>query len=138
MAISGHVHENATSIRLEDATEDRVIWEGYPILDDAGALRGVTLGRLYRSLGAKIRKDHVYRVTVTYENPTADTLYAGGMGVVAGVFMQGGGGMWPRADKTNELYAIDLRHYMREITGTYDVLLGEAPPSAGGHDHGGH
>jgi hypothetical protein len=134
MAISGHVHDLATSITFEDVTDGRMIWEGFPILDDDGALRGVTLGRLYRTLGAKVERDHVYRVTVTYDNPTADTLYAGGMGVVGGVFMQEGGGMWPRADKTDQLYALDMRHYLREITGGYDVLLGDAPPPAQ-HDH---
>lgn len=141
MAIGGHMHDFATSITFEDATEGRVLWEGLPILDEQGRLQGVTLGRLYRKLGVKLRKDHVYRVTVTYENPTADTLYAGGMGVVGGIFMQAGGGMWPRADKSSELYALDMRHYLREISGPYDTIAGETPRPAPVADHvhnGGH
>lgn len=124
MAIGGHMHENAESIKFEDVTEGKVIWEGFPIQDEHGNLTGVTLGRLYRTLGAKIYRDRVYRVTVTYSNPTGDTLYAGGMGVVGGVFLPSGGGMWPRADEADQLYALDRMHYMREVRGTFDEIAG--------------
>jgi hypothetical protein len=132
MAIGGHVHENAESIKLVDLTENEVIWEGFPIEDETGNLVGVTLGRLYRTFGTKIHPDHVYRVTVTYNNPTADTLVAGGMGVVGGVFMPSGAGMWPRADTVDPLYALDRRHYMRDVRGTYDEIAGLASEQAAG------
>lgn len=132
MAIGGHVHENAESIKLVDLTENEVIWEGFPIEDEAGNLVGVTLGRLYRTFGAKIHPDHVYRVMVTYNNPTADTLVAGGMGVVGGVFMPSGAGMWPRADTVDPLYALDRRHYMRDVRGTYDEIAGLASEQTAG------
>lgn len=138
MAIGGHLHENAESIKFEDVTEDKVIWEGLPIEDEDGNLLGVTLGRLYRTLGAKIYPDHVYRVSVTYDNPTGDTLYAGGMGVIGGVFMPSGGGMWPRADVTDPLYALDRRHYIREVRGKYDVIAGLGTEQTAGdvvHEH---
>ncbi len=58
------------------------------------------------------------------------------MGVVAGVFMQSGGGMWPRADKSNELYALDRLHYMREVMGKYDeILAGVGPMQMEDHSH---
>ncbi len=122
MAIGSHLHELAQRIRFEDVTTGTVIWEGLPIRDDDGELSGVTIGRLYRRLGVKIYPDRVYRATVFYENPTQDTIQAGGMGVVAGVFMPSGGGIWPKADKTNELYALDRRHYLQEVRGSYDLI----------------
>ncbi len=141
MAIGGHMHELAESIKFVDVTENEVIWEGLPIEDGEGNLVGVTLGRLYKTLGAKVYPDHVYRVIVTYNNPSTDTLVAGGMGVVGGVFMPSGGGMWPRADLTNPLYALDRSHYMREVRGTYEEIAGlSTERSAGmvsddGHAH---
>lgn len=123
MAIGGHLHEYATSLKLEDVTGGEIIWEGLPVYEDGERLVGVTLGRLYRRLGAKIYPDHVYRVTVTYNNTTADTLYDGGMGVVGGVFMPAGGGMWPRANTSDELYVLDRMHYMREVRGRYAEIV---------------
>jgi hypothetical protein len=122
MVIGGHLHDHAVSLRFEDVTDGRVIWEAAPILDSAGRLVGVPIGQLYRKLGAKVTPEHLYRVSVTYENPTGDTLYAGGMGVVAGVFMQTAGGMWPRADKADDLYVMDWLHYTRQVSGSADVL----------------
>lgn len=140
MAMGGHVHEYAESIRFVDVTEDRLIWEGRPVYGQDGTVTGVTLGRLYRTLGEKIYPDHVYRVTVTYDNPTGDTLVAGGMGVVGGVFLPAGGGMWPRAHKANELYALDRAHYLREVRGSYEEIAGLAravasPSAEDGHRH---
>ncbi|MBI2401575.1 MAG: hypothetical protein HYV20_02325 [Gemmatimonadetes bacterium] len=123
MVIAGHLHPYATGIAFEDVTAGRVIWEGKPIGASAGALEGVTIGRLYRKLGAKIQPDHTYRVTVTYRNPTDRTIPEGGMGVVAGLFLPAGDEEWPVADPTDELYRLDLMHYRRELTGKYADLL---------------
>ena len=141
MAIGGHMHENAISLKLEDVTENEVIWEGFPIENEDGELVGVTLGRLYWKLGAKIYPDHKYRVTVTYDNRTGETLVGGGMGVIGGVFMPSDGGMWPRADMTDPLYALDRSHYMRQVRGTYDEIAAgvlteqSASEGAGEHQH---
>ena len=140
MAVGGHFHEHAVSLTFEDVTTGKLIWEGFPIEDDDGNLTGVTLGRLYRTLGEKVYPDHVYRVTVTYENPFPDTLYAGGMGVIGGVFMPSGGGMWPRADTANELYALDRMHYMRQVRGKYEEIMAledvsQAPGEGQTHSH---
>ena len=128
MAITGHLHPHAVDLVFEDVTDGRVIWVGKPVENEDGELTGVTLGRLYRKLGVKLHRDHVYRVSVTYDNPTADTLWGGGMGLVGGVFMQSGGGSWPSADKSNELYVLDRLHYMRAVMGKYDEILAGAGP----------
>ena len=139
MVVGGHLHPYSTSLKLEDVTGGEVIWEGRPIEGTEEGLGGVTVGRLYLRLGAKIRPDHTYRVTVTYHNPTPDTIPNGGMGVVGGVFMPSNDGAWPLADQTHELYQLDRRHFMREVRGRYGELVGVAaqPVAAqpGGHVH---
>ena len=55
--------------------------------------------------------DHVYRVTVEYDNPTSDTIPQGGMGVVAGLFLPSA--QWPTADTTDATYRADRAHYLR-------------------------
>ncbi len=150
MVIGAHLHEYAVNIRFEDATEGKLIWEGLPLEDDKRELTGVTMGRLYRKLGARIYADHRYRVSVTYENPTSDTIPSGGMGVVAGVFMPRGGYAWPHADPSNLWYALDRAHYMRwvdtgritdpeearNLLATLDA--GEFPPAEHDDGHGDH
>ena len=121
MVMGSHLHELATKIVFEDVTEEKVLWEGFPITDD-GNLTGVTIGRLYRRFGSKIFPDHTYRVTVHYNNTTGETITDGGMGVVAGVFMPAMGEQWPAANTDDPLYALDRAHYMREVRGKYDVI----------------
>ena len=123
MVVGSHLHELATSIQLEDVTNNKVLWEGFPVQDENGDFGGVTIGHVYRKLGIKLRKEKVYRVTVFYENSSSDTLTAGGMGVIAGVFMPSGGGAWPRADKADELYALDRRHYMQVVRGNFELIV---------------
>ena len=115
VGIGGHVHEHATRIAFENATTGEVIWEAAPVLDSTGAVVGVPVGRLYSwtRLGARIDPAQRYRVTVQYHNPTGDTIPAGGMGVVGGLFVPDDPARWPVADTTDALYRNDLRHYLR-------------------------
>ncbi|MFQ5550844.1 MAG: hypothetical protein ACE5FJ_06365, partial [Gemmatimonadales bacterium] len=132
LGIGAHLHEYAENITFEDVTTGEQIWEGLPILGEDGELHGVTVGRLYRTGGARLFTDHVYRVTVRYDNPTGDSIPEGGMGVVAGIFSPGGGYAWPTVDRADTLYALDRAHYMREVRGTLDVIRslvsGSGPP----------
>ncbi len=121
MIIGTHMHEYATKIVFEDLSENKIIWEGFPVEED-GQLAGVTIGRLYRKFGVKIFPDHSYRVTVHYNNPTDEPIPGGGMGVVAGVFMPSGDAAWPAADTSDPLYALDREHYMRVVRGKYDLI----------------
>lgn len=141
MVVGSHMHEYAERITLEDATDGTLIWEGFPIEDEAGNLRGVTIGRLYWKFGVKIVPEHVYRVTITYNNPTADTLFGGGMGLVAGVFMPSGDVEWPSANTDDPMYVLDRKHYLREVRGHMDAIVKqmegeEAPEAMPMHRHG--
>ena len=140
MVVGGHLHPYATSLKFEDVTAGEVIWEGRPIEGEDRSLEGVSVGRLYKRLGVKIFPDHTYRVTVTYDNPTGDSIPEGGMGVIGGVFLPSGDGPWPVADTTDQLYVLDRKHYLREVQGRYEQILAlvggkEKPVPAAGHVH---
>ncbi len=123
LAIGGHLHEMAIDLKFEDATTNKLIWEGKPYTDENGNVNRLAVGYLYKKLGVKLDADHKYRVTVDYINPTADTIKGGGMGVVAGVFLPSGD--WPATDTTDELYTLDKKHYMREVHGNLETILAE-------------
>lgn len=114
LVLGSHLHEFAERIVLEDETDGKVIWQGYPIEDEEGALLGTTTDNLYWRLGARITADRSYRATVYYHNPTPDTLYDGGMGVVAGLIRPDSRADWPEAAKSDPLYMRDRRAVMRE------------------------
>ena len=135
LLIGGHLHEMATSLKFEDATTNTVIWEGKPYSDEEGNVNHMPIGNLYKKLGAKLDPDHSYRVTVSYVNPTADTIRAGGMGVIGGVFLPGE--TWPATNPTDSLYVLDRRHYLREVRGQMGEMkeIKPEPKKAAEHHH---
>lgn len=130
VVIGGHLHEYGQIIELWDATSGELIWHGEPAPGRDGKRGAVPIGRLYglTRIGAHITPSHRYRIRVVYENPTGSVVSAGGMGVVAGLFIPDRGAVWPSADPSDSLYQKDLRHF-----------LGVAPPRARApaHSHGG-
>ncbi len=91
LGFSGHVHKYATLFRFEDRTAKRVLWETTPETDTDGEPKQIPIKRFLMTLGLKIVPDHVYRLTVAYDNPTGKVIADGGMGALGGVF-------WPRAE----------------------------------------
>ena len=128
VGIGGHVHAYAQSIEFSNATTGEVIYRATPQTDAAGQIVGVPIERLYRwsRLGVHIEPTHRYRVTVFYDNPSKDTIPSGGMGVVAGVFLPAAA--WPATDTTNQLYVLDRKHYLREVSGKLSEILAEQGP----------
>jgi hypothetical protein len=113
IAISGHVHEHARSITLSDITTGKVLWEGKPVLDAEGKVTRMPVANFAGRWGVRLLKSHRYRVSVVYENPTTDTLRAGGMGVVGGLVLPAFRTTWPKADTADSTYGLDRSHYMR-------------------------
>jgi hypothetical protein len=137
IGISGHVHDYATRIALENVTTGEVIWETAPDVNEEGKVTAVPVAMLWRTLGAEITPEHTYRVIVEYDNPTADTIPEGGMGVVAGLFSPAG--PWPAADPSDPDYIADRLHYLRmDDEGAADPAAVTPAPASAGHDHGGH
>ncbi len=108
LGIGGHVQDYATSIRLEDATTGKVLWNGKPERDENGLVSGVPAGKPWWRGGIKIRTDHVYRIVVDYDNPTDDYTPLGGMGAMGGVVLVSKNTAWPGFDKTDPAYVKDL------------------------------
>jgi hypothetical protein len=136
VAVGGHVHEHAVRISLTDVTTGAVLWEAKPMMDSTGKVVGVPVGRLYRwnRIGARVVPEHVYRVTVEYDNPTGAALPEGGMGVIGGLFAPDDPERWPTAVPNDTLYVSDMRHYLRLWRGPATASRA-APRQAPAHHH---
>jgi hypothetical protein len=126
LGIGGHLHDYATVLRLENVTEDKVIWEAEPEYDEDGRLTGVSESRLWMTGGVKVSPDQVYRIYVEYENPMTHPTPDGGMGEIGGVIWAAKDVPWPELKRDDPVYVADL---INTVT---------APEMAGGHGHGGH
>jgi hypothetical protein len=123
LAISGHLHELAVDVALLDVTTGKNLWLGLPSLDDAGKVTGVTVQAFDEDSAMVLDPSHTYRVVARYRNPTRDTLYAGGMGVLGGVFLPDDAADWPAADPSDRLYRLDRLHYLREVRGRFEQIV---------------
>jgi hypothetical protein len=130
VVIGGHLHEYGQLIELSDATTGERIWYGEPARDSSGKQGAVPIGKLYglTRVGVHITPEHRYRIRVVYDNPTGAVVHAGGMGVVAGLFIPDRGSEWPSADPSDSLYQQDLRHFIG--AGNPPVMSGRAPTHA--------
>jgi hypothetical protein len=131
LGIGSHYHRMVRYVAMEDVTGGRVLWLGCPAAhgdreSDIGH-RGASdpaAGRLYEAAGFGLDPAHVYRITVEYDNPAADTILDGGMGAIGGVFLPATGAEWPPVDPSDPLYLLDRRHYREEIEGRWTEIGG--------------
>lgn len=123
LALSGHVHEGARWIRLEDAASGRVLWEGRPETGENGEVTAMPVGSFLLRGGVRVRTDRRYRVTVAYENRTGRTIPRGGMGVIGGIMVTTRGSRWPEADPSHPLFRLDQAFYREEISGSWEDLV---------------
>ncbi len=128
LGLSGHLHDHALWIRLEDVTTGDVIWEAEPEIGDDGRVMGVPTGKLWWRGGRRIYKDHVYRLSVRYRNPLDGPAPDGGMGALGGIILADRDD-WPAVDKTDLAYMQDLRNMLEKPN--------EAHGGHGGMDHAG-
>jgi hypothetical protein len=106
LGLSGHVERYATLFRLEDRTARHVLWEVKPDTNPGGDPKQIPVKKFLLTLGLPIRPDHVYRLTVEYDNPTGATIRGGGMGTLGGVIKPGGA--WPRIAADDKDYQLDV------------------------------
>ena len=109
LGVSGHMHKYGVVLRLEDRTRGKVLWEGKPTVDDKGEITAIPIKRFIATFGVGVHPDHVYRLTVEYDNPTGAPVIDGGMGALGGVFLPGDAGKWPAVDPVNPDYVLDWR-----------------------------
>ncbi len=130
LGVGGHVHQYAVSLTLFDVTADRVLYETQPIRNEQGAVTGMAQDFFLLRLGIPLDRDHTYRLTVTYDNPTGETIAEGGMGALGGIFVPSRGAAWPAVDTGNAEYVKD---YEIRITPHWTEMRGA--PGHGGHQH---
>lgn len=116
VGIGGHLHRYATELRLEDVTAGRVLYRVEPVVGKDGHIEKVPAS-MYRGhgIGLPIFPSHVYRVSVTYFNPTDRVIPEGGMGSVAGGFLPDDDDVWPAADPEDPIYSEDYRLVLRSL-----------------------
>jgi hypothetical protein len=107
LGLGGHLHRYGTGLRLENVTTGELLWETSPETDEAGEIVRVPTRLFLARFRISLSSAHVYRVTATYFNPTPDTISAGGMGTVGGIFQPKQS--WPGVDRKDPLYIADRR-----------------------------
>jgi len=124
LAISGHVHDYARMLRLEDVTTGEVLWAA-DFDTEAGHVTGVSRTMAWKRGGILLHANHRYRAVVEYENPSGEPTLHGGMGVIGGIALVRGS--FPSFDRQNTDYATDLANVI------------SAPQRAhAGHSHASH
>jgi hypothetical protein len=109
LGLGAHVHRFAVSLRLEDVSAGKVIWETRPTLDANGDVIGMPQDHIAWRFGLPVRAGNVYRITAVYENPTGATIPYGGMGALGGIFVPSRGKAWPAVDTSDDEYLLDVR-----------------------------
>ena len=107
LAASGHLHDHAVMLRVEDAASGRVLATVRSRRDSTGHTLGVErpiFGLWTR--GPHFKAGHPYRLVVVYDNPTRDTLI-NAMGIIGGLYVPDRLRDWPRVDEQNADYVRD-------------------------------
>ncbi|MGI8498918.1 MAG: hypothetical protein ACR2OG_15205 [Gemmatimonadaceae bacterium] len=107
--LGGHLHRYAELLRFEDATTGRLIWETAPQTDANQNIVSVPTKRFFVPFGAELRRDHVYRLSVRYRNPTTQTIPWGGMATLGGIFLPNREEAWPVANASDPRYVADAK-----------------------------
>jgi hypothetical protein len=128
LALGGHVHRYGTLLTFEDVTKGKVLWQAKPHVDSTGNVTGVPRKFYVSRLGLQLYPSHVYRLTVHYDNPTGETIDAGAMGTLGGVFVPDDRATWPAVDRLHPLYLTDVQV-------TYARNSGDRSTPHQGHHH---
>lgn len=122
LVLGGHLHKYGVSLRLEDRTANRVLWQVKPDTDSTGEVTSIPTRSFLWSFGLRIRPDHVYRLVAAYDNPTGAPIPDGGMGALGGVIWPGGSVPWPSVDRGNAEYQQDVRVSWRRVPSAHDHM----------------
>jgi hypothetical protein len=130
LGVGGHLHKYGVELRFEDVTSGDVLWRATPTVDSAGNVIAMPTKQFFWRLGLRLHRDHVYRLTAMYNNPTGRTIPEGAMGTLGGVFLPDHAESWPAVDRHNPEYQLDLKV-------TYEPMGGmEHEHHASGRDGG--
>jgi hypothetical protein len=124
-AVGGHLHRYGTTLRFEDVSTGKVIWDARPKLDAKGEVEGMPIN-YFLPFGIELFPDHVYRLTAEYDNPTGRVLVEGGMGALGGIVRPASGIEWPTVARNDSVYQHDVWS---------TVGLGSSRLRSGHHQH---
>ncbi len=119
LAVGGHMHRYGVSLRLEDVTDRKLLWEGKPMVDSTGEVVGFPVRRFFTRLGLSVDTSHVYRLSAVYDNTSGRVIVDGGMGALGGVFLPASSASWPRVDPRSAEYQLDRQLTMRLTPGVH-------------------
>jgi hypothetical protein len=108
IAVGGHLHDFGKEVRLEDVATGKVLARVNALRTPSGEVTGVSHG-LYGIIG---RGPHLiagrrYRLVAVYQGSPKDSII-GAMGLMGGIFAPDNYAKWPKLDRTNPDYLIDL------------------------------
>ncbi len=128
LAASGHLHDHAVMMRLEDAGNGHILAKVRTRRDSTGHLLAVDrpIFALWNR-GPHLKAGHSYRLVVVYDNPTPDTLI-NAMGMMGGLYSPDRLRDWPAVDPQNADYRKDKEGY-----GGVDSLLATLDSSLSSH-----
>ncbi len=106
LGFGGYVKPWATAIRFEDRTTKRVLWERKLTPAADGSVPDLPVVRFLARFGLGIRRDHVYRLTVEYDNRSGAPIRDGGAGMIGGVVRPGD--PWPAANQADSAHRADM------------------------------
>lgn len=108
IAVGGHLHDYGKELRLEDVATGKVLARVRAFRKPDGEVTGVSHG-LYGILGSgrHLIAGRQYRLVAVYEGSPRDSIY-GAMGLMGGIFSPDHYSKWPKLDRTNPDYLIDL------------------------------
>ncbi|MDH5284344.1 MAG: hypothetical protein OEW80_10745 [Gemmatimonadota bacterium] len=103
LAATGHMHDWATGLRLEDAASRKTLVSITPILDSTGGISDMPL-RLFgvRGDGLKLHAGRRYRLVATYDNRSGATM--DGMAMLGGIFSPSDLRDWPDRESEDIAY----------------------------------
>jgi hypothetical protein len=107
LAVTGHLHDYGSSVRLEDAETGKVMVKLAGGRDAAGKI--VSMPRkifLLRPL--RLREGHRYRIVAEYESPLNETIVNGAMANILGVFAPDSRSRWPAIDPADPTFRKDI------------------------------
>jgi hypothetical protein len=108
LAVGGHLHDFGKELRLEDAVTGKVLAEVKARRTKEGSVTGVSHG-LYGIVGRgpHLVAGHQYRLVAVYQGSPADSI-RGAMGVMGGIFAPDDYQLWPKLDRANPDYLLDV------------------------------
>ncbi len=108
LAVGGHLHDYGKELRLEDVATGKVLAQVNAERRPDGTVSGVSHG-LYgiAGRGPHLIAGRQYRLVAVYQGSPKDSII-GAMGLMGGIIAPDHYSEWPKLDRTNPDYVIDL------------------------------